>query len=44
MFHLSRAIAFIACILAAIFVAWWVGPIGLIAAAVVIPNPARRSK
>jgi len=42
MFHLSRTICFIACLLAAIFVAWWVGVIALIAAVVVIPDQETR--
>lgn len=44
MFHLSRALAFIACFAASIFVAWWIGLIGLVAAMIVIPNPQRRVK
>lgn len=39
MFHLSRAIVFIACLAAAIFVAWWVGLIGLIAVIYIVPCP-----
>jgi hypothetical protein len=38
MFHLSRSIAFIACLAAAIFVAWWVGLLALAAAVAVIPR------
>jgi hypothetical protein len=38
MFHLSRAIVFIACLAAAIFVAWWVGLLALAAAVFVIPR------
>lgn len=44
MFHLSRAIVFIACLAAAVFVNWQTGLIGLIVALVVVPNPARRVK
>lgn len=44
MFHLSRAFVFIACLAAAIFFAWWVGLIGLVAAMIFIPNPVRRVK
>lgn len=44
MFHLSRAIAFTACLAAAVFVNWQTGLIGLIIAVVVIPNPVRRVK
>ncbi len=38
MFHLSRAIVFIACLAAAIFVNWQTGLIGLIVAVLVIPR------
>jgi len=44
MFHLSRAIVFIACFAAAIFINWQTGLIGLIAAMFFVPNPARRVK
>ena len=38
MFHLSRAIVFIACLAAAVFVAWWVGLLGWIAGVFFIPR------
>jgi hypothetical protein len=44
MFHLSRAIVFIACLAAAVFVSWQIGLIGLIAGMFFIPNPVRRVK
>lgn len=44
MFHISRAICFIACLAAAVFFDITIGAIGMIACTVVIPNPARRAK
>lgn len=39
MFHLSRAIVFIACLAAALFVNPTIGAIGLIAIVFIIPTP-----
>lgn len=38
MFHLSRAIVFVACMAASVFVAWWVGPLGLFAGLFFVPR------
>jgi len=38
MFHLSRAIVFVVCLAAAVFVAWWVGPLGLFAGLFFVPR------
>jgi hypothetical protein len=38
MFHISRAIVFIACLAAAVFVGWKVGVIGLIVGLFFIPR------
>jgi hypothetical protein len=38
MFHLSRALVFIACLAAAIFVSWQIGLIGLVAALFFVPR------
>ena len=35
MYHLSKALVFIACLAASIFVAWWVGLVALALAALV---------
>jgi hypothetical protein len=44
MFHLSRAIVFIACLAAAVFVNWQTGLIGLLLGVFVTAVPARRVK
>jgi len=44
MFHLSRAIVFIACLAAAFYTEWWIGLICLFFALAVIPSPNRRVK
>lgn len=38
MFHLSRAIVFIACLAAAVFVNWQTGLIGLIVSIFIVPR------
>lgn len=44
MFHLSRAIVFVACLALAFYTVWWIGLICLIIAMFFIPNPSRRAK
>jgi phage shock protein PspC (stress-responsive transcriptional regulator) len=44
MFHLSRALVFIACLAAAVFVNWQIGLIGWVVAMFFIPNTVRRTK
>ncbi len=41
MYYLSKALVFIACLAASIFVAWWVGPVALIVAALFIPKAVK---
>ena len=44
MFHLSRAIVFIACLAAAVFVSWQTGLIGLIVALFFVPREVVRHR
>ena len=44
MFHLSRAIAFVACLAAAVFFGWKVGVIGLVVALFFVPREVIRHR